>query len=52
MDKTKINGLSKSILESFSCQLLEVSKNIDDDIVKASELIINHPGKLVVCGSR
>jgi len=50
MDKTKINGLSKSILESFSCQLLEVSKNIDDDIVKASELIINHPGKLVVCG--
>jgi len=50
MDKKKINGLSKSILESFSSQLLEVSKNIDDDIVKASELIINHPGKLVVCG--
>ena len=50
MDKSKINGLSKSILESVSSQLLEVSKNIDDDIVKASELIINHPGKVVVCG--
>ncbi len=50
MDKIKINGLSKSILENVSSQLLEVSKNIDEDIVKAAELIINHPGKLVVCG--
>ena len=50
MDKSKIDGLSKSILESISSQLLEVSKNIDDDIIKASELIINHSGKVVVCG--
>ena len=50
MGKSKINGLSQSILESVSSQLLEVSKRIDDDIQQASELIINHPGKLVVCG--
>ena len=50
MGKSEINGLSQSILESVSSQLLEVSKRIDDDIQEASELIINHPGKLVVCG--
>ena len=50
MGKKEINGLSQSILESVSYQLLEVSKRIDDDIQQASELIINHPGKLVVCG--
>ena len=50
MGKKEINGLSQSILESVSSQLLEVSKRIDDDIQQASELIINHPGKLVVCG--
>ena len=50
MVKKEINGLSQSILESVSSQLLEVSKRIDDDIQEASELIINHPGKLVVCG--
>ena len=50
MAKNEINGLSQSILESVSSQLLEVSKRIDDDIQQASELIINHPGKLVVCG--
>ena len=50
MGKSEINGLSQSILESVSSQLLEVSKRIDDDIQEASELIINHPGKLVICG--
>jgi hypothetical protein len=50
MGKNEINGLSQSILESVSSQLLEVSKRIDDDIQQASELIINHPGKLVICG--
>ena len=50
MGKSEINGLSQSILESVSSQLLEASKRIDDDIQQASELIINHPGKLVVCG--
>jgi len=50
MRKNEINGLSKSILESISSQLLEVSKRIDDDIQQASELIINHPGKLIICG--
>ena len=50
MGKKEINGLSQSILESISSQLLEVSKNIDEDIQEAAELLINHPGKLVVCG--
>ena len=50
MGKKEINGLSKSILESYSSQLLEVSKNIDQDILKAAELIINNSGKVVISG--
>ena len=50
MGKKEINGLSQSIFESYSSQLLQVSKNIDQDIQSAAELIINNSGKLVVCG--
>ena len=50
MGKSEINGLSQSILESVSSQLLEVSKRIDNDIQRASELIVNHSGKVVVSG--
>tara|TARA_B100000575_G_scaffold164468_1_gene131420 strand:+ start:3563 stop:4534 length:972 start_codon:yes stop_codon:yes gene_type:complete len=50
MAKNEINGLSQSILESYSSQLLKVSNNIDQDIQSAAELIINNSGKLVVCG--
>ena len=50
MGKKEINGLSQSILESYSSQLLEVSKNIDQDIQKAAELIINNSGKVVISG--
>ena len=50
MVKKEINGLSQSIFESYSSQLLQVSKNIDQDIQSAAELIINNSGKVVVCG--
>ena len=50
MGKKEINGLSQSIFESYSSQLLQVSKKIDQDIQSAAELIINNSGKVVVCG--
>ena len=50
MGKKEINGLSQSILESYSSQLLEVSKNIDSDIQKAADLIIKSSGKVVISG--
>ena len=50
MGKKEIKGLSQSIIESYSSQLLEVSKNIDQDIQKAAELIINNSGKVVISG--
>ena len=50
MGTKEINGLSQSIFESYSSQLLQVSKNIDQDIQSAAELIINNSGKVVVCG--
>ena len=50
MDKSKINGLAQAILENGSRQLNNVAKQIDQDVVKASELIIKNNGKLVICG--
>jgi arabinose-5-phosphate isomerase len=50
MAKNKINGLAQSILESESAQLRKVAKQIDKDVIKASNLIAKHDGKVVVCG--
>ena len=50
MTKKETNGLSQSIFESYSTQLLKISKNIDQDIQKAAELIINNSGKVVISG--
>ena len=50
MAKNKINGLAQSILESESTQLRKVAKQIDEDVIKASNLIAKHDGKVVVCG--
>ena len=43
-------GLSKSIIESLSKQLLSVADNVSGDIEKASDLIISNSGKVVICG--
>lgn len=50
MAKNKINGLAQSILESEARQLRKVAKQIDKDVIKASNLIAKHDGKVVVCG--
>ena len=50
MVKNKINGLAQAIIENESRQLNNVAKQIDKDIVKAAELIMDNSGKLVVCG--
>ena len=39
MEKKEINGLSQSILESVSSQLLDVSKRVDGDIQKAMDFL-------------
>ena len=50
MNKNKIEGLAQAILENESRQLNNVAKQIDKDIVKAAELLMDNSGKLVVCG--
>ena len=50
MAKNKINGLAQSILESEATQLRKVAKQIDKDVIKASNLIAKRDGKVVVCG--
>ncbi len=50
MAKNKIDGLAQAIIENESRQLNNVAKQIDKDIVKAAELIMDNNGKLVVCG--
>ena len=50
MSQNENTGLSKSIIESLSKQLLDVADNVGNDIDKASDLIINNSGKVVICG--
>ena len=50
MSQNENTGLSKSIIESLSKQLLDVADNVSSDIDKASDLIINNSGKVVICG--
>jgi len=50
MSQNENIGLSKSIIESLSKQLLDVADNVSNDIDKASDLIINNSGKVVICG--
>ena len=50
MSQNENTGLSKSIIESLSKQLLDVADNVSNDIDKASDLLINNSGKVVICG--
>ena len=49
MSQNENIGLSKSIIESLSKQLLDVADNVSDDIDKASDLIINNSVDLLIC---
>ena len=52
MEKTlpKLSGIASNILKAEAHELLIVANRIDESVVKAAKIILNHDGKVVVCG--
>ena len=52
MEKThpKLEGIALKILKSEAHELLNVADRIDDSVVKAAKMLLNHDGKVIVCG--
>ena len=50
MDLNKLKTVASSILRDEGQELIDASSRISSTVVKACELIINHPGKIVICG--
>ena len=50
MDLNKLKTVASSILRDEGQELIDASSRISITVVKACGLIINHPGKIVICG--
>ena len=50
MNENKLKTVASSILRDEGQELIDASSRISSTVVKACELIINHPGKIVICG--
>ena len=50
MDLNKLKTVASSILRDEGQELIDASSRISSTVVKACGLIINHPGKIVICG--
>ncbi len=45
-----LQGVARDLIRLEANELLLASERIDRDVIKAAEIILNHPGKIVVCG--
>ena len=50
MNENKLKTVASSILYDEGKELIDASERISNSVVQACELIINHPGKTVICG--
>ena len=50
MKENKLKSVASSILRDEGQELIDASDRISNSVVQACELIINHPGKIVICG--
>ena len=50
MNENKLKTVASSILRDEGQELIDASERISNSVVQACELIINHPGKIVICG--
>jgi arabinose-5-phosphate isomerase len=49
-DNPQLDGIASDILKAEANELINASDRIDTGVVKAAEIILNHDGKIVVCG--
>ena len=45
-----LKGVAESLVRAEAQELLDIASSIDQDVVNAAQIIINHTGKIVVCG--
>ena len=50
MNENKLKTVASSILHDEGKELIDASERISNSVVQACELIINYPGKIVICG--
>lgn len=50
MNETELKNVAAQILETEGRVLLNAAERVPESVVKASEIILNHSGKVVICG--
>ena len=50
MNKTKLKSIASEILKQEGQELLDAADRIAESVVKSSDIISNHSGKVVLCG--
>jgi len=49
-DKPELGGIASEILKAEAGELIAAADRIDDGVVEAANIILDHDGKIVVCG--
>ena len=50
MNKTKLKSIASEILKQEGQELLDAADRVAESVVKSSDIISNHSGKVVLCG--
>ena len=50
MNKTKLKSIASEVLKQEGQELLDAADRIAESVVKSSDIISNHSGKVVLCG--
>ena len=50
MNKTKLKSIASEVLKQEGQELLAAADRVAESVVKSSDIIINHSGKVVLCG--
>ena len=50
MNNTKLKSIASEVLKQEGQELLDAADRISESVVKSSEIISNHSGKVVLCG--
>ena len=50
MNKTKLKSIASKILKQEGQELLDAADRVAESVVKSSDIISNHSGKVVLCG--
>ena len=50
MTQSELKSIASQILREEGEELIKAADRIPDSVIQACEIIVNHPGKVVICG--